>query len=41
MWIKALEGIPNVDGMMHTTWQGNFGKMPEFFKLLQNLSPGN
>lgn len=38
MWIKASEGVSNIDGMMYTTWQDNFGKMPEFFRLLRELS---
>jgi hypothetical protein len=41
MWLKAMEGVANIDGMMYTTWQGNFKRMPDFFRLLSELSlPG-
>jgi len=33
-WMKAAEGLPNVVGMMYTTWQRNYSRMPEFFKAL-------
>lgn len=38
MWLTAMEGVGNVDGMMYTTWQNNFKRMPDFFRLLSQLS---
>jgi hypothetical protein len=38
MWLTAMEGVANVDGMMYTTWQNNFKGMPDFFRLLKELS---
>jgi CubicO group peptidase (beta-lactamase class C family) len=38
MWLKAMEGVVNVDGMMYTTWQSDFKRMPGFFRLLSELS---
>lgn len=33
-WMKMSEGLPNVVGMMYTTWENNYKDMPQFFKLL-------
>ena len=34
-WMKVSEGVPNVIGMMYTTWRHNYRDMPEFFRLLK------
>jgi len=34
-WMRVSEGVPNVVGMMYTTWKDNFEDMPEFFRLLK------
>ncbi|MHC4714182.1 MAG: hypothetical protein ACYTAN_13090 [Planctomycetota bacterium] len=34
-WMRASEGVPNVAGMMYTTWRQNYGDLAEFFGLLK------
>jgi hypothetical protein len=38
MWMKAAAGVPNVIGMMYTTWTPKYEKMPEFFKLYDGMT---
>ncbi len=33
-WMKSSAGVPNVLGMMYTTWRRNYNDMPTFFKAL-------
>ncbi len=33
-WMQVSQGVPNVLGMMYTTWTNTFEDMPPFFKLL-------
>ena len=33
MWLKASDGVPNVIGMMYTTWRHDYEKMPAFFNM--------
>ena len=35
-WMKASEGVPNIVGMMYTTWRRDYAKMPEFFQILKD-----
>jgi len=34
MWLTAADGVPDVIGMMYTTWTPDYAKMPEFFTIL-------
>jgi hypothetical protein len=38
-WMRNSEGVPNVTGMMYTTWENNFDDMKEFFELVRTY-PG-
>jgi hypothetical protein len=33
-WLAAAEGIPNVDGIMYTTWSNNYDDLEEFIQLV-------
>lgn len=33
-WMKASKGVPNIIGMMYTTWRSNYKDLPDFFALL-------
>lgn len=33
-WLDAAEGIPNVDGIMYTTWTNNYDDLEEFIQLV-------
>ncbi len=35
-WMTASEGIPNVVGMMYTTWIDDFSNVEEFFRLVDD-----
>jgi hypothetical protein len=34
-WMETSKGLPGIIGMMYTTWQQDYTKMPEFFRLLK------
>ena len=34
-WMRVGEGVPNVMGMMYTTWQQNYDNLAEFFELVK------
>lgn len=36
-WMTLSEGIPNVVGMMYTTWQRNYKDMKHFFELVETF----
>lgn len=33
-WLDAGEGVPNVDGIMYTTWSNNYEHLEEFMQLV-------
>ena len=37
-WMKASTDVPDVVGMMYTTWPRNYKDMDEFFKILSDYS---
>lgn len=32
-WARAIEGAPQLDGVMYTTWRGDYSKLEEFAKV--------
>jgi hypothetical protein len=38
MWMKASAGVSNVIGMMYTTWTPRYEKMPEFFRIYDEMT---
>lgn len=34
-WLDAAEGVPNVDGIMYTTWSNNYDDLEEFMTLVR------
>jgi len=34
-WMAVAKGVPNVVGIMYTTWHRNFRDMPEYFRLVK------
>lgn len=35
-WLDAAEGIPNVDGIMYTTWSNSYDDLEEFITLVRS-----
>lgn len=38
-WMKAAEDIPNVDGIMYTTWSNRYDDLEEFIRLARGEEP--
>jgi hypothetical protein len=36
-WMKVSKGIPGIEGMMYTTWSGNFSKLVPFFEYVDTF----
>ena len=33
-WMQKAQGVPDIIGMMYTTWQNRYNDMPAFFQAL-------
>jgi hypothetical protein len=32
-WLDSAKGVPNVDGVMYTTWVGDYSQLQNFAKI--------
>jgi len=37
-WLTRTQNVPNIIGIMYTTWQGNYSDLDEFFKAVDEWS---